>query len=308
MLLGDSVSKLVSYDGWLVLYKPVGPTSFDMVKQVRRLLPRKTKIGHGGTLDPLAEGILPIAIGEATKTVDYLMDEKKEYVFEVCWGEQRETDDLEGDVLHISSNRPTQKDVEDILPRFIGSFDQLPPLYSAKKIDGKRACDLMRAGKEVVLKPSSITVFSLEVLSHTADKTLFKALCSKGTYIRSLARDIGQALDCYGYAASIKRSRVGAMSLENALSLEKLAVLEKDGILGEMIRPIQAVLADIPAVLVAPDQEQKLRFGQAVVYPQHNLILQDQFCALCLNDQDKAVAIVDVDGRSLRPKRVFNIK
>jgi len=308
VLLSDSISKLIPYDGWLVLYKPIGPTSFDMVKQVRRLFPRKTKIGHGGTLDPLAEGILPIAIGEATKTVDYLMDEKKEYIFEVCWGEQRETDDLEGEVLHRSSNRPTQKDIEEILPRFIGPLDQLPPLYSAKKIEGKRACDLMREGKGVVLKPSSITVFSLEILSHTPDKTLFKALCSKGTYIRSLARDMGQILDCYGYAVSIKRSQVGAMSLENALSLEKLAVLEKDGILGEMIRPIQAVLADIPAVLVTPDQEKKLRYGQAVVYLQHDLILTDQICALCINDQNKVVAIVDVDGRSLRPKRVFNIK
>jgi tRNA pseudouridine55 synthase len=296
------------YDGWLVLYKPIGPSSFDMVKEVRRLFPRKTKIGHGGTLDPLAEGILPIAVGEATKTVDYLMNEKKEYLFDVCWGEQRETDDLEGGVLYSSANRPTQKDIEAILPQFIGALDQLPPLYSAKKIDGKRACDLMRQGKEVVLKPSAITVFTLEILTHTPDKTLFKALCSKGTYIRSLARDMGQALDCYGYAASIKRSQVGAMSLENALSLEKLAVLEKDGILGEMIRPIQAVLADIPAVLVTPDQEQKLRYGQAVVYPQHALIPEGQLCALCINDQNEAVAIVDVDGRSFRPKRVFNIK
>lgn len=306
--MSDSISKLIPYDGWLVLYKPIGPTSFDMVKQVRRLFPRKTKIGHGGTLDPLAEGILPIAIGEATKTVDYLMDEKKEYIFEVSWGEQRETDDLEGDVLQSSSNRPTQKDIEQILSGFTGPLDQMPPLYSAKKIDGKRACDLMREGKEVTLKTSFITVFSLELISHTANKSLFKALCSKGTYIRSLARDMGKALECYGYAASIKRSKIGAMSLENALSLEKLAVLEKDGILGEMIRPIQAVLADIPAVLVTPDQEKKLRFGQAVVYPQLDLIPQDQRCLLCLNDKDKAVAIVDVDGRSLRPKRVFNIK
>tara|TARA_R110002095_G_scaffold129578_2_gene112387 strand:- start:2570 stop:3490 length:921 start_codon:yes stop_codon:yes gene_type:complete len=306
--LSESISTTHTYDGWLTVYKPIGPTSFDIVKQVRHLLPRKTKVGHGGTLDPLAEGILPIAIGEATKTVDYLMDEKKEYIFEVSWGEQRTTDDLEGDVLHSSLNRPTQKDLEAILPPFIGPFDQIPPLYSAKKIEGKRACDLMREGKEVVLKPSKITVFSLEIVSHTPDKTLFKALCSKGTYIRSLARDMGQALGCHGYAASIKRSQVGGISLKNALSLEKLAVLEKEGILGEMIRPIQAVLADIPAVLVTPDQEQKLRYGQAVVYPQRDLIPEDQTCILCVNDQDKAVAIVDVDGRALRPKRVFNIK
>lgn len=307
-MLSNSVSKLISYDGWLALYKPVGPTSFDMVKQVRSLFPRKTKIGHGGTLDPLAEGVLPIAVGEATKTVDYLMDEKKEYLFEVCWGEERETDDLEGDVLHSSADRPTQKDIEAILPNFIGVLNQLPPLYSAKKIKGKRACDLMREGKSVTLNPSSITVFSLEILSHTVDKILFKVFCSKGTYVRSLARDMGRALGCYGYAASIKRSRVGAMSLENTVSLEKLAVLKKDAILDEIIRPVQAVLADIPAVLVTPDQEQQLRYGQAVVYPQHDLFSTGHICALCINDRNKAVAIVDVDGRSLRPKRVFNIK
>ncbi len=304
--LFENISPPNAFHGWLNVYKPVGPTSFDVVKQVRRLLPRKTKVGHGGTLDPLAHGILPIAIGEATKTVDYLMDEKKEYIFEVCWGEERTTDDLEGEILRKSSKRPMQKEIEQLLPQFTGVLDQLPPLYSAKKIGGKRACDLAREGKEVILKPSRVTVFDLEILDYTPDKVKLRALCSKGTYIRSLARDMGQALDCYGYAASILRSQVGGMSLEEAIPLEKLALLEKDGILGEMIRPIQAVLADIPAVLVTSEQEQKLRYGQMVVYQVPDSA-HDSLYILCVNDQQKAVAIVEVLDTMLKPKRVFNI-
>ena len=299
------------FHGWINVYKPVGPTSFVMVKQVRRLLPRKTKVGHGGTLDPLANGILPIAVGEATKTVDYLMDEKKEYIFEVCWGAERTTDDLEGDILRESSKRPTQQDIEKILPHFIGELDQLPPLYSAKKIDGKRACDLAREGIEVILKPSKINVFELEIIDYSPEKTKFRAFCSKGTYIRSLARDMGQLLGCYGYTASILRSQVGGMFLEEALSLEKLALLEKDGILGETIKSIQAVLADIPAVLVTSEQEQKLRYGQAVILSTTDRNNAGQPYTLCVNDQQKAVAIVEADDsrntQSLKPKRVFNI-
>lgn len=299
---------LPQFHGWINVYKPVGPTSFDLVKQVRRLLPRKTKVGHGGTLDPLAHGILPIAVGEATKTVDYLMDEKKEYIFDVTWGQQRTTDDLEGEVLNESIKRPSREELEKILPQFVGPLAQMPPLYSAKKIDGKRACDLAREGKDVTLSPSNITVFDLEILEHTPNQTKFKAICSKGTYIRSLARDMGQTLDCYGFASSILRSQVGGMHLDKALTLEKLAVLEKTGILSEIIRPIQAVLADIPAVLVTPEQEQKLRYGQVVVDDAAEDDFINQGHALCVNDQDQAVAIVTVWDRELKPKRVFNIK
>lgn len=293
-----------SFHGWVGVFKPVGPTSFDMVAQVRRLLPKKTKVGHGGTLDPLAHGVLPIAIGEATKTVDYLMNERKEYIFDVRWGAERTTDDHEGQVLHESSKRPSLLEIQGVLSTFLGSFDQLPPLYSAKKIEGKRACDLARMGKEVTLKPSPVTIYGLEILDHTSDQTRFKAQCSKGTYIRSLARDMGRALVCYGHTASILRSQVGGMTLEDALPIEKLALLQKDGILGNAVKPIQAVLADIPAVLVTSDQEQALRYGQVVVC---GTTLSHPF-ALCIGERQNPVGIVEVlEGQTLKPKRLFNV-
>jgi len=321
------------FHGWICLHKPIGPTSFDMVRQVKRLLPRKTKIGHGGTLDPLASGVLPIAIGEATKTVDYLMHEKKEYVFDVAWGAQTNTDDAEfianednseeGVVLFQSDDRPTLEDIQKILPQFTGPLDQLPPLYSAKKIEGKRACDLMREGIEVELNTSPITVFSLEVISHAPDMTKFKALVSKGTYVRSLARDMGKVLGCYGHAASILRSKVGGMTLESGYMLEKLVKFENNGILSKAILPIQAVLADIPAVLVIPDQERLLRYGQVVESCDIALMASEtkdskEAYALCVSHEEdakerRAIAIVEVlkdddkTSYSLKPKRVFNI-
>ncbi len=324
------------FHGWICLHKPIGPTSFDMVRQVKRLLPRKTKIGHGGTLDPLASGVLPIAIGEATKTVDYLMHEKKEYIFEVAWGTQTNTDDVEfiknknsksdiedGVILFRSDNRPSLEDIEKIIPQFLGPLDQIPPLYSAKKINGKRACDLMREGVDVELKSSHITIFNLEIISHTSEITKFKTLVSKGTYVRSLARDMGQALGCYGHTASILRSKVGGMLLESGHLLEKLVKFENEAILSRAILPIQAVLADIPAVLVIPDQERLLRYGQVVESCDMALKALGKFgsnkmYALCVsNDEDakkrRAIAIVEVlkvdnnASYSLKPKRVFNI-
>ena len=328
-----------SYHGWISIHKPLGMTSFDVVRDVKRilrpLLPKKTKIGHGGTLDPLASGVLPIAIGEATKTVDYLMDEKKTYVFDVTWGIQTITDDAENlndpskeVILHQSPKRPTQSEIEDCIPSFLGELEQFPPLYSAKKIQGERACDRMRRGESIDLPASTITVFSLEMLSHQENVTRFKVVCSKGTYIRSIARDMGQKLGCYGHASKIERTKVGHMAIETALPTKNLAILENPDILRRQIQPIQTVLADIPAVLVTPDQEARLRHGQVVV---EQTAPKTASIVLCVakesldettepnhetNFAERAVAIAEVgvevginedSHTTLKPKRIFNI-
>lgn len=302
------------FHGWIGIHKPLGITSFDVVRDVRRLLPRKTKVGHGGTLDPQASGVLPIAIGEATKTVDYLMDERKTYVFDVKWGMQTQSDDAESldsdAILYASDMRPTQEDVACILDDFIGDLEQMPPQYSAKKIDGKRACDRMRDGEDVILKPSKITVYSLKILDHDPQQTKFEAVCSKGTYVRSLARDMGQKIGCYGYAASILRTRVGNMSLERCQDVKSLANSGETCVLSQHVQPIQAVLADIPAVLVTPDQETKLRYGQVVVDLAMDHVSESHI--LCVSEDDRAIAIVEASQTEhgvpgYKPKRVFNI-
>lgn len=298
--------------GWINLYKPVGYSSFDLVKQVRRLFPRGTKIGHGGTLDPLAQGVLPIAVGEATKSTSYLMDDVKGYQFEITWGEERETDDLEGKVVYTSVQRPSVQDIKNALSTFIGKIQQVPPLYSAKKIAGKRACDRARQGEQdIVLAAAAIEVFLLQVISHQESKTVLYVECSKGTYIRSLARDLGRLLGCYGFASSIIRTKVGQMTLEAAVSIEKLAVCEKNVIVTEIMRPLQAVLADIPAVLVTLDQEEQLRKGQAVVLGPGFLVQDEGGCkqsyVLCLNAEQNPIAMGCVNGGIVQPKRIFNV-
>jgi tRNA pseudouridine55 synthase len=294
--------------GWINLYKPPGLSSFALVKQVRYLLPRKTKIGHGGTLDPLAEGVLPIAIGDATRTTDLLHLSPKEYVFEVTWGEERSTDDREGETLKTSAQRPSRSEIQEILPHFLGQIQQVPPLYSAKKLNGKRLCDLARAGHDVDLpSPSPITIHEYELLDTQRDTALFRVVCSTGTYVRSLARDMGRLLGCYGFASLIRRTQVGLLALKEALTIEKLAEHQKIGVLSEIIRPLQAVLADIPAVMVTLDQAQRLRMGQAVVLSDPVGSVGEGTVCLCLDSAQMPVAIAErSDLGVLKPKRVFN--
>jgi tRNA pseudouridine 55 synthase len=298
--------------GWINLYKPVGYSSFDLVKQVRRLFPRGTKVGHGGTLDPLAQGVLPIAVGEATKTVAYLMDDVKGYQFEVTWGEERETDDLEGKVVHTSAERPSIERINQSLPHFTGPIQQVPPLYSAKKIAGKRACDRIRQGEQdITLAATAVEIYRLQLIAHQDDKAVFKVDCSKGTYVRSLARDLGRQLGCYGFASKITRTKVGQMTLDTAVTIEKLAVCEKNVIVTKIMRPLQAVLADIPAVLVTLDQEARLRQGQAVVLDpgflvQHEAIHKQSY-VLCYNAEQNPIAMGCIDGGVIQPKRIFNV-
>jgi len=283
--------------GWIILDKPVGLGSTSAVSAVKRALREagepRTKVGHGGTLDPLASGVLPIALGEATKLAGHMLDATKAYDFTCRFGTQTDTLDLEGQVIATSDVRPTLAEIEVILPRFTGPIEQVPPAYSALKVDGERAYDLARKGIEVELKTRSVTVHELKLLAGTGrwqpqadggglppaasplhhvthgppprageDQITLTATVSKGTYIRSLARDIALALGTVGHVTMLRRTRAGPFTLETAISLDKLADAAKARALTRMVLPLAAGLDDIPALPVTPDQARLLRHGQ----------------------------------------------
>ena len=252
--------------GWIILDKPVGLGSTQAVSAVKRALREagepKTKVGHGGTLDPLASGVLPIALGEATKLAGRMLDATKAYDFTVRFGEQTDTLDLEGKVIATSDVHPSEADVRAILPRFTGLIRQVPPAFSALKVGGERAYDLARAGEEVELQQREVTVHSLDLSEASPDEATLSATVSKGTYIRSLARDIALALGTVGHVTMLRRTRAGPFTLEQAISLDFLHDAAKARQLTRTVLPLQAGLDDIPALPVTPEQAQLLRHGQ----------------------------------------------
>ena len=216
-------------NGWLVLDKPVGMTSTHAVSVVKRLLQAK-RAGHAGTLDPLASGLLPIALGEATKTVPFVMDGRKIYRFTVRWGEERDTDDAEGRATETSAERPTAEAIRALIPRFSGLIEQVPPRFSAVKIDGERAYDLARDGEVVELAPRPIEIHHLELVeTPDPDHSVLAAECGKGTYVRALARDMGRALGCFGHVVALRRTAVGPFTEQIATSLEALQRMAQPG-------------------------------------------------------------------------------
>jgi tRNA pseudouridine55 synthase len=291
-------------DGWVVLDKPLGMGSTQAVGKVRWLFAAE-KAGHGGTLDPLATGILPIALGEATKTVPFIMDGRKEYRFTLRFGEARATDDGEGEVTATSDVRPTDEAIRAVLPAFTGSLSQMPPAFSALKIDGKRAYDLARAGETVELKPRQVTVDRLELLARPdADHADFVVGCGKGTYIRSLGRDLARALGSVGHLSALRRTVVGPFREEAAISLPKLEALGHiPPLLGALV-PVVTALDDIPALALTGTQADRLRHGQPVLLtrdapPSGTLVRAEQ--------GSKLVALARSDGAALQPVRVFNL-
>ena len=255
--------------GWIVLDKPVGLGSTTAVSAVKRILREagepKTKVGHGGTLDPLASGVLPIALGEATKVAGRMLDATKEYEFTIRFGTETDTLDLEGTVIATSGVRPTLEQVETVLPRFTGEIEQVPPAYSALKIDGKAAYARARAGEQVAMTKRTVTVHKLFIRHPRQsgnDEVMFSATVSKGTYIRSLARDIAQALGSVGHVSYLRRTRAGSFMLAQAVSLDFLEETAKARALTRMVLPLAAALDDIPALPVTPDQARLLRHGQ----------------------------------------------
>ena len=233
---------------------------------------KANRAGHAGTLDPLASGVLPIALGEATKTVPFVMEGRKTYLFTVCWGEERDTDDAEGRVTARSTARPTGETIHALLPRFTGQIDQVPPRFSAVKIDGERAYDLARDGEIVNLDPRSIEIHRLDwVASPNADTAILSAECGKGTYVRALARDMGRALGCYGHVAALRRTAVGPFTEGNATSLDALRSAHPEteapasGNPSSSLLPVAAGLASVPGVRVSSADAGRLARGQPVL-------------------------------------------
>ncbi len=256
--------------GWVVLDKQLGMGSTTAVSAVKRILREagepKTKVGHGGTLDPLASGVLPIALGEATKLAGRMLDATKAYDFTIRFGEETDTLDAEGEVMATSEVRPALERVEAMLPNFTGQIEQAPPAYSALKIGGKAAYARARAGEDVELKSRPVTIHSLSVLEPSeipkVDEITLSATVSKGTYIRSLARDIARALGTVGHVSYLRRTRAGPFSLDQAISLDFLEEAAKARALTRTVLPLTAALDDIPALPVTPDQARLLRHGQ----------------------------------------------
>ena len=291
--------------GWIILDKPVGFGSTQVVSAVKRALREaehpKTRVGHGGTLDPLASGVLPIAIGEATKVAGRMLDATKQYAFTIRFGEQTDTLDAEGQVIAASDVRPTAEQVASVLPIFTGPIEQIPPAYSALKIDGKAAYARARAGEEVELKARQVTIHGLRLTSTAGNEASFLTTVSKGTYIRSLARDIALALNTVGHVTMLRRTRAGPFSLEQAISLDFLGEAAKARRLTETVLPLEAALDDIPALPVTPDQAQLLRFGQRLVGFPEQPGLQ-----LAILD-NVPVALVEAAADGLKVVRGFNL-
>jgi tRNA pseudouridine55 synthase len=291
--------------GWIILDKPVGLGSTSAVSAVKRALREagepKTKVGHGGTLDPLASGVLPIALGEATKLAGRMLDATKAYDFTIRFGEETDTLDGEGQVIETSDHRPTQEEVEAVLTRFTGPIEQVPPAYSALKIDGKPAYERSRAGETVEMKVRNVTVHELRLVESRADEATLSATVSKGTYIRSLARDIARALGTVGHISYLRRTRAGPFSLEQAISLDFLTEAAKARQLDGAVLPLIAALDDIPALPVTPEQAQLLRHGQKLIGFPARPGLQ------LATDDNRPVALVEATADGLAVVRGFNL-
>ncbi len=296
--------------GWIILDKPLGLGSTQGVSAVKRALREggypKLKVGHGGTLDPLATGVLPVALGEATKLAGRMLDASKIYDFTIGFGVQTDTLDGEGKAIAESEVMPTRATVEAILPDFTGPIEQMPPAYSALKVDGKRAYDLARAGEDVVLAARHVTIHALTLVgSQPSDGPIaavtLSASVSKGTYIRSLARDIALALGTVGHVTMLRRVKAGPFTLDHAISLDNLAEAAKARRLEDITLPLTAGLDDIPALPVTPDQARLLRQGQVLIgiAAQHGLHLA--------TEAETPVALVEVSGHEVRVVRGFNL-
>ena len=293
--------------GWIILDKPLGLGSTQAVSAVKRALRDggygKFRVGHGGTLDPLATGVLPIAVGEATKLAGRMLDSDKVYDFTIRFGEQTDTLDAEGVMIATSDHRPTAAEVDAVLPRFTGPIAQVPPAYSALKVDGQRAYDRARAGEEVVLATRDVTVHSLTRCAgkQPSDEVTLSAHVSKGTYIRSLARDIALALGTVGHVTMLRRTKAGPFALDSAITLDKLAELGKARALEDTLLPLRAGLDDIPALSLDPDQAGALRQGRVLA----GYATDDGSYFAC--DGDTPVALVAVEDGNVRVVRGFNL-
>lgn len=301
--------KPATVHGWLVLDKPTGMTSTQAVSRLRRVFGER-KAGHAGTLDPLASGCLPIAFGEATKTVPFVMDGRKEYRFKVRWGIETDTDDSEGEVVERSARIPPDAEIDAIAPQFIGAIEQVPPRYSAIKVHGARAYDLAREGEEITLDARRVEIAELVREGPSQDgETTFRCTCGKGTYVRSLARDMGRTLGSRGHVTALRRLSVGPFAESDMISLERLGELWQtergQSDLAACLRPVETALDDIPALAVDRLDAHRLRNGQPVLLRGRDApVLRGLVYAMA---QGKLVALAEAERGELHPKRVFNL-
>ncbi|MEO1091654.1 MAG: tRNA pseudouridine(55) synthase TruB [Pseudomonadota bacterium] len=293
-------------NGWLVIDKDRSTTSTTVVGAVRRLTNAR-KAGHGGTLDPLATGVLPIALGEATKTVPWVMDAAKSYAFTVRFGIGTDTDDSEGKVIATADMRPDIADVARMLERFRGEIRQTPPAFAAVKIAGERAYDIARRGDEVALEARPVTVHALDLVDRDDhDHFRFVLTCGKGTYVRALARDLGAALGCHGHVTELRRLSVGAFRVEDALTLTALEQCIRNDGLPQALVSLSTALADIPALAVTEPQAHRLRAGQAIWIPPQLVGGDGDRATIRAQLHGEVVAVARHDGEWLSPMRVFN--
>ncbi|WP_426612321.1 tRNA pseudouridine(55) synthase TruB [Bradyrhizobium sp. McL0616] len=296
--------------GWVVLDKPIGMTSTQAVAVLKRLFNAK-RAGHAGTLDPLASGGLPIALGEATKTVPFVMDGRKRYQFTVCWGEERDTDDIEGRATATSDQRPTREAIEALLPRFTGVIEQVPPRYSAIKVQGERAYDLARDGEIVELAPRPVEIHHLTLVDQPdSDRSVFEAECGKGTYVRALARDMGRILGTYGHICALRRTLVGPFGENDMIPLDQLEALcdraaSGEGSLADALMPVETALDDIPALAVTRADAARLHRGQAVLLRGRDAPTSSG--TVYVTVAGRLLALAEVGNGEIIPKRVFNL-
>lgn len=290
--------------GWVVLDKPYGMTSTQAVGAMKRIF-GTPKAGHAGTLDPLASGMLPIALGEATKTVPYVMDGDKLYRFTVRWGGETTTDDAEGEVVRASDHRPTAEEIDAVLGEFEGEILQTPPAFSAIKVDGERAYDLARAGETFELEARPVTVHRLDLIDcPDADTAVFEAECGKGTYVRAIARDMGRRLGTAGHVIELRRLVVGPFGEADMVSLDTLqAALEADGDALSLLTPIEAALANLPQLDVTSDQAVRLRNGNPVLLRGRDAPVEEE--AVGVFERGRLIALAKVEHGELKPVRLI---
>ncbi|HWG07094.1 MAG TPA: tRNA pseudouridine(55) synthase TruB [Beijerinckiaceae bacterium] len=297
-------SQRIEINGWFVLDKPIGMTSTHAVARLKRIFNAK-KAGHAGTLDPLASGLLPIAFGEATKTVPFVQDGEKTYNFTIRWGAETDTDDTEGKVTRSSDRLPSSDEVAAMLPSFVGTIMQVPPAYSAIKINGERAYDIARDGETVELVPRPVTIRELQLLVAEEGQAVLEARCSKGTYVRSLARDIGRMLGCFGHVCALRRTRVGPFGEADAVALTSVenATGETASAFDHLLS-VEAGLSEVTCIVVDRDSAARLRRGQSLLLRGRDAPAGGVAYAAC---GGVPVAFGPVDGGELVPSRVFNL-
>lgn len=297
-------NKADDVNGWLIIDKPRDMGSTEVVGKTRWLM-HANKNGHTGTLDPFATGVLPIAFGEATKLIAFITDGNKEYEFVLKFGEQTSTDDTEGEVVATSNKIPTHEEIEKAIPHFLGEITQIPPIYSAIKIDGKPAYKRARKGEEIEMPSRKVFIYALELLEYSGDSAKFRVECSKGTYVRTLGKDLAEFLGSKGHLTELRRTKCGIFSLKDKILLDFLEKIEYTDERRKFLLPIETALRDIAELAVSDEDAAKLRMGQKLSAKKYEAVASDSLVAAM--SHNCLAALVRIDEKTISPIRVFNL-